>query len=346
MNEKGDPCILVGYSTQSKGYRVYNKRTRLIVKSIHLRFDEIKEMTETSVANDTSGLVPQRQKASNYDNSGPIEAMQEELHQFDRLQVWELPTLVAKGICSGRGFYFEESFDPIARLEAVWIFVAYAAHKSFPIYQIDVKMAFLDGPLKEEQARNERAWYDELSNFLKSKGFTKGAKYALEILKKHGMEKCDTVGTPMATKPKLDAKLENGKLVDQTEYRRLWYPKDFGFELTAFSDADHAGCIDTRKKATNLRRNTIPRLINLLHNLEGYNSRSKLQGILLESFQEDAKYEHVGQDTRSQGGKDDQDKQGKDLEISNVKTKLKDNDKGYRSKITKHEGTSLQHNKD
>ncbi|GJV97965.1 hypothetical protein Tco_1549542 [Tanacetum coccineum] len=69
-------------------------------------------------------------------------------------------------------------------------------------------------------------------------------------------------------------------------------------------------------------------------------------GRLLESFQEDAKYKHVGQDTRSQGGKDDQDKQGKDLEISELKTKSKDNDKGSRSKITQHEGTSLQHNKD
>ncbi|GKD03481.1 retrovirus-related pol polyprotein from transposon TNT 1-94, partial [Tanacetum coccineum] len=59
MKEKGDPCILVGYSTQSKGYHVYNKRTRLIVESIHLRFNEIKEMSETSVANDTSGLIPQ-----------------------------------------------------------------------------------------------------------------------------------------------------------------------------------------------------------------------------------------------------------------------------------------------
>ncbi|GJS90059.1 retrovirus-related pol polyprotein from transposon TNT 1-94 [Tanacetum coccineum] len=72
MKEKGDPCILVGYSTQSKGYRVYNKRTRLIVESIHLKFDEIKEMSETSVANDTSGLVPQRQKASDYDNPDPV----------------------------------------------------------------------------------------------------------------------------------------------------------------------------------------------------------------------------------------------------------------------------------
>ncbi|GKG60721.1 integrase, catalytic region, zinc finger, CCHC-type containing protein, partial [Tanacetum coccineum] len=39
---------------------------------------------------------------------------------------------------------------PVARLEAIRIFVAYATHKSFPIYQMDVKMAFLNGPLKEE----------------------------------------------------------------------------------------------------------------------------------------------------------------------------------------------------
>ncbi|GJZ52456.1 hypothetical protein Tco_0606971 [Tanacetum coccineum] len=70
------------------------------------------------------------------------------------------------------------------------------------------------------------------------------------------------------------------------------------------------------------------------------------QGRLLASFQDDAKYEHVGQDTRSQGDKDDQDKQGKYLKISEQKTKSKDNDKGSRPKIIKHEGTSLQHNKD
>nr|GEV97775.1 hypothetical protein [Tanacetum cinerariifolium] len=72
IKEKGDPCILVGYSTQSKGYGVYNKRTRLIVESTHIRLDEIKEMSETSVANNTSGLVPKRKKASDYDNSDLI----------------------------------------------------------------------------------------------------------------------------------------------------------------------------------------------------------------------------------------------------------------------------------
>ncbi|GJW38071.1 hypothetical protein Tco_0063916 [Tanacetum coccineum] len=83
MKEKGDPCILVGYSTQPKEYHVYNKRTRLIVESIHLRFDEIKEMSETSVANDTSGLVSQPKKASDYDNSGPSSSPTDNSKQQD-----------------------------------------------------------------------------------------------------------------------------------------------------------------------------------------------------------------------------------------------------------------------
>nr|GEW57655.1 hypothetical protein [Tanacetum cinerariifolium] len=113
-------------------------------------------------------------------DSAWIEAMQEELHQFDRLQVWELvdkpfdkaiirlkwlwknkkdenqtiihnkARLVAKGYAQEECIDFEESFAPVIRLEAVWIFVAYAAHKSFPIYQMDVKMTFLNGPLKDE----------------------------------------------------------------------------------------------------------------------------------------------------------------------------------------------------
>ncbi|GJR75682.1 hypothetical protein Tco_0088047 [Tanacetum coccineum] len=77
-------------------------------------------------------------------------------------------------------------------------------------------------------------------------------------------------------------------------------------------------------------------------NIKDNSSETKLRGRLLEKFQEDAKYEHVGQDTRSQGGKDDQDIHGKDLKILKSKMKAKDNDKGSRSKITQHEETSLQ----
>nr|GEW04468.1 hypothetical protein [Tanacetum cinerariifolium] len=138
------------------------------------------------------------------------EAMQEELHQFDRLHVWEL---VDKPFGkTEEGIDFEESFAPVARLEVVRIFVAYTAHKSFPIYQMDVKTAFLNDPLKEEVyvaqpkgfidpdhpekvyrirkalyglKQAPRAWYDELSKFLTSKGFTKGDKLVSWMSKKY-----------------------------------------------------------------------------------------------------------------------------------------------------------------
>nr|GEY63887.1 opie1 putative pol protein [Tanacetum cinerariifolium] len=58
--------------------------------------------------------------------------------------------LVAKGYAQKEGVDFEESFAPVARLEAVRLFIVYAAHKSITIYQMDVKTAFLYGPLKEE----------------------------------------------------------------------------------------------------------------------------------------------------------------------------------------------------
>ncbi|GJY72799.1 hypothetical protein Tco_0477230 [Tanacetum coccineum] len=68
MKEKGDLCIFVGYSITSKGYRVYNKRTILIVESIHLNLDEIKELS-MSPNDNTSGLVPQLQKTFDHNRS-------------------------------------------------------------------------------------------------------------------------------------------------------------------------------------------------------------------------------------------------------------------------------------
>ncbi|GKC55075.1 retrovirus-related pol polyprotein from transposon TNT 1-94, partial [Tanacetum coccineum] len=179
-------------------------------------------MTETSVDNNTSGLIPQRQKVSDNDNSGPVPQLQNvspsadetapSQHELDLLfgplydefftagtssvnksssptdnsiQQDTPPTMNIHPITEPttltttvhaeenndnqaedahfepyefinpfytpeEGIHFEESFAPVARLEAVRIFVAYAAHKSFPIYQMDVKTAFLNGPLKEE----------------------------------------------------------------------------------------------------------------------------------------------------------------------------------------------------
>nr|GFC14057.1 Gag-Pol polyprotein [Tanacetum cinerariifolium] len=91
-------------------------------------------------------------------DSAWIESMQEELHQFDQLDntvIRNKSRLVAKGYAQKEGVDFEESFVPVARLEAVRLFIAYAAHKSFTVYQMDVKTAFLYGPLKEEVYVNQ-----------------------------------------------------------------------------------------------------------------------------------------------------------------------------------------------
>ncbi|GKC29536.1 hypothetical protein Tco_1036830 [Tanacetum coccineum] len=68
LKDKGDPCIFIGYATQSKGYRVYNNRTRIIVESIHINIDELKEVTTSD--NNTSSLVPQRKMTFEHNNSG------------------------------------------------------------------------------------------------------------------------------------------------------------------------------------------------------------------------------------------------------------------------------------
>ncbi|GJT44929.1 retrovirus-related pol polyprotein from transposon TNT 1-94 [Tanacetum coccineum] len=95
-------------------------------------------------------------------DSAWIESMQEELHQFDRLDLMRENTvinnksrLMAKGYAQKKGINFEESLAPVARLEAVRLFIAYVVHKSFTVYQMDVKTAFLYGPLKEEVRSRE-----------------------------------------------------------------------------------------------------------------------------------------------------------------------------------------------
>ncbi|GKE46879.1 retrovirus-related pol polyprotein from transposon TNT 1-94, partial [Tanacetum coccineum] len=109
--------------------------------------------------------------------------------------------LVAQGFRQEEGINFEESFALVARIEAIRIFIANAAHKNMTIYQMDVKMAFLNGELKEEVYVSQlegfvnqdnpshmyklkkalhglkqapRAWYDMLSSFLISQHFSKG----------------------------------------------------------------------------------------------------------------------------------------------------------------------------
>ncbi|GJZ69481.1 retrovirus-related pol polyprotein from transposon TNT 1-94 [Tanacetum coccineum] len=83
-----------------------------------------------------------------------IEAMQEEIHEFKRLQVWELVPCPDKVMLiklkQEEGIDFKESFAPVARTEAIRIFIENATNKNMQIYQMDVKKDFLNGELKEE----------------------------------------------------------------------------------------------------------------------------------------------------------------------------------------------------
>nr|GEV18672.1 hypothetical protein [Tanacetum cinerariifolium] len=222
---------------------------------------------EQVIGNTSQSIRTRRQLES--DGKMCMFALTEELHQFDRLD----------GYAQKEGVDFDESFAHVARLEAVRLFIAYAAHNSFTVYQMDVKTAFLYGPLKEEVYVNQpdgfvdpyhpdkvyrlkkalyglkqvpKAWYDELFNFLVSKGFSKGSidptlfitKHRGDILL-HDMTSCDSVGTPMATKH-LDADL-SGTLIDQTKYCSM--VGALMYLTTSRPDIMHATCYCARYQA-------------------------------------------------------------------------------------------------
>ncbi|GJY27306.1 retrovirus-related pol polyprotein from transposon TNT 1-94 [Tanacetum coccineum] len=290
LNEKADIGIFIGYAPAKKDFRIYNRRTRKIIETIHVTFDELTVMASEQFgsgpglqvltpAASNSGLVPniipqqpfsvaaaprvvkiddspvsmsigQEEPSSNSTSQGSssnvrpshtsfemtgrwtkdhpianvtddlsrsvstrkqlktdtmwcyfdafltsvepknfkqtmtepswIDAMQEEIHKFKRLQVWELvpcldkvmliklkwiykvktddfggvlnnkARLVAQGFRQEEGIDLEESFAPVARIDAICIFVANATNKNMMIFQMDVKTAFLNGELKEE----------------------------------------------------------------------------------------------------------------------------------------------------------------------------------------------------
>nr|GEW25971.1 retrovirus-related Pol polyprotein from transposon TNT 1-94 [Tanacetum cinerariifolium] len=144
--------------------------------------------------------------------------------------------LVAKGYRQEEGIDFEESFAPVAPIEAIRIFIANAASRNMTVYQRDVKTAFLNGELKEEVYvsqpkgfvdpdhpthvyRLKKALYGLKQATRACPGgiFVNKSKFALEILKKFGMDSCDSVDTPMVDRLKLDEDL-SGIPVDQTRF--------------------------------------------------------------------------------------------------------------------------------
>ncbi|GKE25579.1 retrovirus-related pol polyprotein from transposon TNT 1-94 [Tanacetum coccineum] len=210
-----------------------------------------------------------------------VDAMQEELNQFYRNKVWTLvpllygkttigskwvfrnkkdehgittknkARLVAQGYSQEEGIDYDETFAPVARMEAIMIFLAFATYMNFKVYQMDVKSAFLNGKLKEEVYVKQppgfessefldyvckldkalyklkqapRAWYETLSTFLIQNKFARGRidnilfsyKSKGEVL----LVQVSSVKTPMVPPNKLGPDLA-GKQVNETSYRGM-----------------------------------------------------------------------------------------------------------------------------
>ncbi|GJS20855.1 uncharacterized mitochondrial protein-like protein [Tanacetum coccineum] len=151
----------------------------------------------------------------------------ENKHDEENTVIHNKARLVAKGSIQQEGIDFEESFTLVARLEEFRLFIAYVAHKSFPIYQIGVKAVFLNGPLKEEMYVNQP------DGFVDPHATCYCARYQARPTEKH-----------LKDVKRIFRYLKN------TINMGLWYPKDTSFNLTTFSDSDHAGCLDIRKSTS------------------------------------------------------------------------------------------------
>nr|GEU80167.1 reverse transcriptase domain-containing protein [Tanacetum cinerariifolium] len=306
LQPKAEIGIFISYAPTKKAFQIYNRRTRRIVETIHVDFNELtvmaseqsssgpalNEMTHATISlvlvqkysSSTPYVSPSRNDRDllfqslfdelltpppSVDPQAPeviapiadeflqyklnqltykdaltqscwIEAMQEELNEFERLE--NKARLVARSYRQEEGIDFEESFAPVARLEAIRIFLEYAAYKNMVVYQMDVKTAFLNGI------------------------FINQSKYALESLKKYGFESCDPVDTPMVEKSKLDEDKE-GKAIDPLHYRDQ-------FQEDPTNDPPEVPMTDNRTMAEMLRAPT-----------EGYAEAIVVPPILAEQFE-------------------------------------------------------------
>nr|GEV67789.1 hypothetical protein [Tanacetum cinerariifolium] len=221
--------------------------------------------------------APKSEHVTRWTKDHPLDNIISELERPARL--------VARGYRQEEGIDFEESFAPVARLDDIYIFLAYVAHMNMIVYQMDVKTAFLNDILRKEvyvSQPDRLVDQDNLNHVYKLK---KDLNHGSHIVHQKTRQINSPVQiyvddiifastTPELQKSKLDEDPQ-GKAVDPTHYREmvgtlmyltanrpdltfvvymcawgLWYPKDSSIALTAYADADHAGCQDTRRSTS------------------------------------------------------------------------------------------------
>nr|GEW71725.1 copia protein [Tanacetum cinerariifolium] len=320
LKAKADIGLFVGYAPNRKGYRIYNKRTRQIIETVHVTFNELTGQmvpVQTSpgpapnllmLGPISSVLVPNPAPAIPY--VPPTKKELEILFQpmfdeyFDKFllllqlafqliypvnrypsllikmhhqkvirhYLWIINLLlyimiykvkldeygdvlknkacpVAKGYSQEEGIDFEESFAPVTRLEAIRIFIANAASKNIQTKGF-VDLDRLNHVYRLKKAlyglkRAPRAWHDTLSRFLLANEFSKVSRPDLVF----AVCMCARYQSK-PTKKHLEAVKRVFRYLQETINMGLWYPKDSAMALTAYADADHAGCQDTRRSTS------------------------------------------------------------------------------------------------
>nr|GFB50441.1 retrovirus-related Pol polyprotein from transposon TNT 1-94 [Tanacetum cinerariifolium] len=224
LGAKGDIGFFIGYSADSCAYRIYNRRTKKIMETMNVSFDELStmafeqrisklELNSMTSGHISSGLdltyalstitTQQPSEVPAPDNISPLTLkwLFKNKHDEEQTIIRNKSRLVVRGYRQEKIIDFKESFSPVAKMEAIRIFLAYAAHKSFTVFQIDIKTAFLHGSLKEDVyvcqpegfvnadhpshvyklkkalyglKQAPRAWYDELSMFFLQNHFFNG----------------------------------------------------------------------------------------------------------------------------------------------------------------------------
>ncbi|GJY81666.1 putative ribonuclease H-like domain-containing protein [Tanacetum coccineum] len=260
-------------------------------------------------------FIEPKKKSQALEDKSWVDAMQEELLQFKIQKVWilvELPfgkkaigtkwvyrnkkdergvivrnkaRLVAQGYRQEEGIDYDEFFSPVARIEAIRIFLAFASYMGLIVYQMDVKSAFLNGTIDEEVyvtqplgfvdpkfpkkvykvvkalygytklpepddiifGSTKKSWCDEFEALMKS-------RFQMKILKKFNFISVKTASTPIETQKPLvkdeEAADIDSMLVLGKPKLGLWYPRVSSFDLEAYSDSDYAGSNLDKKSIT------------------------------------------------------------------------------------------------
>ncbi|GJT32784.1 retrovirus-related pol polyprotein from transposon TNT 1-94 [Tanacetum coccineum] len=151
--------------------------------------------------------------------------------------------LVARGYRQEEGINFEESFAPDARLDAIRIFLTCVAQMNMIVYQMDVKTAFLNGILREEVYVSQPDWFVDQDNPIHV--------YKLKQVL-YGLKEAPRVWYDLLSKFLLSQEFSKGTMDPTLFIRRQGKDilLDSSIALTAYADADHAGCQDTRRSTS------------------------------------------------------------------------------------------------